>query len=89
MSCLAPCPTCNRHVSSDETTCPFCAAVLPESLRCRPARRSRLRVGRAAMFAAGAALLGADATFSCSAAYGTPPPVDSGASNGTKDGGAD
>ena len=33
MSCLAPCPACNRHVASDETTCPFCSAVLPDSIR--------------------------------------------------------
>ena len=25
MSCLAPCPACNRHVATDDTTCPFCS----------------------------------------------------------------
>ena len=27
MSCLAPCPACDRHISTDATACPFCAAA--------------------------------------------------------------
>lgn len=28
MSCLHPCPSCERHVRSSEKTCPFCDAAL-------------------------------------------------------------
>lgn len=60
MSHLAPCPACHRHVELVETTCPFCAAALPESFRGqpRPVPQPR-RLSRAAMMAAGATLLGA------------------------------
>jgi hypothetical protein len=68
MSCLAACPACNRHVSTHETACPFCEAALPESLRCQPACVAPPgRLSRAALMAAGAALMGA----SC----GTPLPA--------------
>lgn len=77
MSCLAPCPACGRHIAIDETTCPFCAAALPDSFRqanaCRRSPPGRL--SRAARLAAGAALIGVQASCSGSA-YGTSAPYD-------------
>ena len=62
MSNFVPCPACNRHVLSAETACPFCTAALPESLRLQtPAPRPPGRLSRAALLAAGAALMGAEA----------------------------
>jgi hypothetical protein len=79
MSCLAPCPACGRHIAIDETTCPFCVAALPDSFRqanaCR--RLPAGRLSRGARLAAGAALIGVQA--SCAgAAYGIMAPYDSG-----------
>jgi len=64
MSHLAPCPACNRHVDLVETTCPFCAAALPDALRARSTPPPARRLSRAAMMAASATLIGAGA---CSA----------------------
>jgi hypothetical protein len=84
MSSLVPCPGCDRHVESGETTCPFCQAALAPRQPCvggcsgPPAAR----LARAALVAAGAALLGAACqSQSVLAPYGTPPPphVDAGA----------
>jgi hypothetical protein len=78
MSCLAPCPACGRHIATDETTCPFCVAAVPDSFRqanaCRRVPPGRL--SRAARLAAGAALIGVQA--SCGSAYGASVPYDSG-----------
>lgn len=88
MSCLAPCPTCNRHLSTHETACPFCAAALPESFRCQPARVVPSgRLSRAAMIAAGAALVTVQACAG-STHYGTSIVPDAGADTGTNDGSA-
>jgi hypothetical protein len=81
MSALVPCSGCNRHVKSDETTCPFCqAAVAPESCAGRCARPSVPRLISAALVAAGAALLGAacENSHSTIVPYGVPPPFDAG-----------
>jgi hypothetical protein len=89
MSCLAPCPACKRHVATDETTCPFCAAALPDSFRDAVlCRKPRGRLGRAAMVVAGAALVGAEAcSNSIVPAYGiSPPPPDAGADTSMSDG---
>lgn len=86
MSNFVPCPACNRHVLSAETACPFCSAALPES-RClpeslclqTPAPRPPGRLSRAALLAAGAALMGAEA---CSTpVYGAPAPTPGTAGN--------
>jgi len=88
MSCLAPCPGCKRHIGTDETTCPFCSAALSDSFRCEARSRPRGRLSRAAMVAAGAALLGAEACNTAPAPlYGPAPPFDAGADTGTMDGG--
>jgi hypothetical protein len=91
MSCLAPCPACDRHIAIDETTCPFCVARLPDSFReanaCR--RSPPARLSRAARLAAGAALIGVQASCG-SSAYGTAVPYDSGVVDArTIDGGDD
>ena len=81
MSCLAPCPACNRHVATDETTCPFCAAALPDSFRQQNAcRRPPGRLSRAAMVAAGAAMIGLPASCAGSA-YGVAAGYDAGAAD--------
>ena len=65
MSHLAPCPACNRHVDVAETACPFCAVALSQSFRAQqPPAPPRGRLGRAALMAAGATLLGAAACSS-------------------------
>src|SRR5262245_48253338 len=85
MSCLAPCPGCNRHIGTDETACPFCSATLPDSFRCQPRPQPRGRLSRAAMMAAGAALLGGTACAGVPE-YGAVFPIDAGADTGTMDG---
>lgn len=50
---LRPCSGCGRHVRASETSCPFCATTL-EAVADAPARAVG-RVGRAALFAFGAA----------------------------------
>jgi len=65
MSHLAPCPGCNRHIDIAEPACPFCATALPAAFRAQQSPvRLRGRLGRAALMAAGATLMGAAA---CSA----------------------
>jgi hypothetical protein len=59
---LRPCPFCARHVRTSERACPFCAAALPESFRgMAPPALPTQRLGRAALFAFGATLMGAPA----------------------------
>ena len=65
MSHLAPCPACNRHVDVAESACPFCATALPAAFRAQqPPAPPRARLGRAALMAAGATLMGAAACSS-------------------------
>jgi hypothetical protein len=62
MSQLLPCPACHRHVDTNEAACPFCGVVLPEAFRAgRPLVPPPRRLGRAALMAAGATLVGAAA----------------------------
>jgi hypothetical protein len=89
MTCLAPCPACGRHVAVDAAACPFCSAPLPESFRRdHVCQRSPGRLSRAALVAAGAALLGAEACWSGSAAYGVAVVEDASAGRPAADGGA-
>jgi len=89
MSNFVPCPACNRHVLSAETACPFCTAALPEALRLQvPAPRPPGRLSRAALLAASAALMGAEAcSESVTPVYGAPAP-DAAADSGPQDGSA-
>jgi hypothetical protein len=92
---LIPCPSCDRHVFADASACPFCTARLesregPPRATASPGPR---RLGRAALLAAGAALVGAAACDSSIAPpYGIPPDFDAStdapSSPGGKGGGA-
>jgi len=90
---LVPCPVCNRHVFADASGCPFCASRLearePANASASPAPR---HLGRAALLAAGAALLGAGACGSSVVPpYGLPPDDvrhDAGSTGGQGGGGA-
>ncbi len=86
MSSLVLCPGCARHVKSDETACPFCqGALVPKQDRgvcAGPCSGHRFpRLGRAALVAAGAALLCTSCQLSTGQSYGTSavqPTVDAG-----------
>jgi hypothetical protein len=81
MSRLLPCPACQRHVDANETSCPFCQAVLSPAPPCAGCSGPPVaRLARAALVAAGAALLGAACSSSQSvlAPYGVPPHYDAG-----------
>ena len=83
MKSLALCPGCARHVKPDETICPFCQRTLvpkEDGAACvGPCSGHRFpRLGRAALAAAGAALLCTSCLPSGGASYGTAALVDSG-----------
>lgn len=83
MRALVPCPRCQRHVESDETTCPFCqAALVPRAhsgICSGPCSgHPTPRLGRAALMAAGAALLCAACQRSVVVEYGLAMPFDAG-----------
>lgn len=89
MSQLLPCRACQRHVNSEETSCPFCQALAPTKA-CTGACSGLLsaRLARAALVAAGAALLGAACeSNSAIVPYGIPPQFDAGTES-PQDGGA-
>ncbi len=70
---------CNRHVRSDETTCPFCQAALAPRQACAGGCAGSTPAGltRAALVAAAAGALGAACqTQSVLPPYGVPPHVD-------------
>lgn len=64
MSELTPCPECQRHVRTAETSCPFCGRALSLSHLAAPVL-PRSRLSRAATFAFGATLVGATALVGC------------------------
>lgn len=72
MSQLIPCPSCARHVRANDTTCPFCAAALALAPVAAPVLGERL--GRAALFAFGAAM----ATNVAACSMSSTPPTDTG-----------
>ena len=72
---LQPCPSCARHVRATETTCPFCATAIALSPSAAPMMTERL--GRAALFAFGAAM----ATNVAACSMSTTPPADAGPTN--------
>ena len=85
---LAACPSCARHVRTDERRCPFCEAALPPSLRSTPAVETpAVRLSRAALYAVGVGALSLSSAQGCGSTamppYGAPPPpVDSGTGSG-------
>jgi hypothetical protein len=83
MKSLALCPGCARHVNPDETVCPFCQGALVPKQDQRvcvgPCSGHRFpRLGRAALAAAGAALLCTSCLPSGSASYGLSVTSDAG-----------
>jgi len=77
MSHLFPCPACNRHVDVAENVCPFCTTALPAAFRAQqPPAPPRARLGRAALMAAGATLMGAAACSSNDAISGADAATD-------------
>jgi hypothetical protein len=51
---LEPCPACQRHVRTDETVCPFCAAAIASAMARAPRRvLPRARLERAALMSFG------------------------------------
>jgi len=61
MSHLAPCPSCNRHVRVSDAACPFCGTAIVTAADVASRNGMRGRLGRAALFAAGATLMGMSA----------------------------
>ena len=83
MKSLALCPGCVRYVKSDETVCPFCqGALVPEEdqvVCAGPCSGHRFpRLGRAALAAAGAALLCTSCLTSGGPMYGVAVTPDAG-----------
>lgn len=75
MRLLVPCPSCHRHVESDEAACPFCQAALVPSLGSRVCHgpcsgHASPSLSRAGLVAVGAALLCASCMRSVVYAYG-------------------
>lgn len=66
---LAPCPSCARHVRRGESRCPFCNGSV--SLPPPPTRVIGERLGRAALFTVGAAIV--SSTACAHPVYGGPP----------------
>jgi hypothetical protein len=59
VSALYPCPDCHRHVRSETAACPFCgAAQSAQRGAAATASGPVARLGRIAVLAAGAALMG-------------------------------
>lgn len=87
MPMLVPCSSCNRHVESEETSCPFCGAALvprPDPRTCSgPCSGHALpRLSRAALAAAGATLLCSSCLLGTGVHYGTAVEVDAGGQTG-------
>ena len=81
MTSLIPCPSCQRHVESTETACPFCETTLvpsPDASVCQGpcSGHASPRLGRVAMMAVGTTLLCAACTGSPLPAYGPAPIPD-------------
>lgn len=65
MAHLVPCPGCSRHVRAGEASCPFCASPLT-LVAVEPPRTPKARLGRAATFAFGAAVVTTISVTGCS-----------------------
>jgi hypothetical protein len=83
MRSLIPCPSCQRHVESTDTACPFCETALvpsPDSSVCQGpcSGHASPRLGRVAMMAVGTTLLCAACTRSAVVEYGPAIILDAG-----------
>ena len=81
MSELIVCSGCQRHVQSNEAACPFCGASLSAASPCngRCSGPTPARVAKAALVAAGAAILGtACNSWGPTPPYGGVPTFDAG-----------
>jgi hypothetical protein len=83
MRSLVPCASCNRHVESEASACPFCGAVLtpqPDLRACAGPCAGHVypRLGRVAVATVGAALLCASCYRGAGVKYGLPAILDSG-----------
>lgn len=75
MRSLVPCPSCNRHVESDATACPFCRTALvpshdPNVCQGPCSGYPSPRLGRVALLAVGTTLLCAACMRSAIIEYG-------------------
>lgn len=79
MSILVPCPSCSRHVRSNEAACPFCSGALPTQLAKSAIPAATRRLDRLATFTFAAAITVASAAgTACSGS-----PDDGGAQQGS------
>jgi hypothetical protein len=81
---LIACPRCTRHIRANEDACPFCQAqnIMPSAAKPTPTKR----IGRAALFAFGAAVSTTVALSGCGDS--TEPTPDAATEAGMMDGGA-
>ncbi len=95
---LIPCSSCDRHFRLSEAACPFCGASTPAPSDLAPVvPPPAKRLGRAALFAFGAAAAGVVAVAGCGddstvALYGAPAdvgPADTGSGDGGDDAATD
>lgn len=88
---LLPCPSCGRHVRSNEKACPFCAADVAEAFAAVPAARAiPVGLSRAAIAAMAAATMGAcggDEKGNPQPVYGGPPPGGASSTGGASSNG--
>ena len=56
---LVPCPSCERHIRSDETACPFCTQPVAFCTSGRCAENGERALSRAAVLVLGATALAA------------------------------
>ena len=92
MSHLLPCGSCHRHIRVSDERCPFCGVALSlEQRASAPPVMPGRRLGRAALFAFGATMMGVAACSDDSGAgkdAGNPPAADGSADKGGGSGGS-
>ena len=84
---LVPCERCHRHIRTDDSSCPFCAAVTPAGFAARAVPGTTKRLDRVAFFTFALALGGA-ACGEVADDGAAPAKSDAGAETGNGDWGA-
>lgn len=74
---MRPCPACDRHVKTSDTSCPFCATALPDGFDAFAYPTTNKRMSRAAIAAFGAI----SASLALTACGASTSPSDSGIGN--------